>query len=135
MSLKDLLTGGLFDKAAEAFKARAESRNIERTLEAKIAEQTLNNEAQIELNRQEWELLHKWSEEGTWRDEYITVSVVAIWNCVVIGAIAAAFGYPQVLEGIKSAVLTLNEIGVNVGLIMEVTIFAGLGIYAWNKWK
>jgi len=135
MSLKEMLTGGLFSAAADAFKARTESRNIERTLEAKIAEQTLNNDAQVELNRQEWELLHKWSEESTWRDEYITVSVVAIWNAVVIGAIAAAFGYPQILEGIKSAVITLNEIGVNVGLIMEVTIFAGLGIYAWKKAK
>jgi preprotein translocase subunit Sss1 len=132
LGIKDLL-GGLFKPAADAFKARAERKTIEKTLEAKIAEKRIDATSKVEFNTQEWERLSKWAEESTWKDEYITVSVVAIWNIIVIGAVAQAFGFPQILEGIKLAMLTLKEIGVDVGLIMQVTIFAGLSVYAWKK--
>lgn len=133
MNLGSIL-GGLIKPAAEAFKSRNERKAVEKSLEAKIAEKKIDATAQVTFNDQEWERLAAWSNESTWKDEYVTVSVLAIWNFIVIGALLSAFGYPQMLEGIKLAMITLNDVGVDVGSIMKITILAALGIYALRKW-
>ena len=141
MGIKDLLGGGIIDAAKEAFTARAERKAAEKTLEAKITEKRLDTDAQVAFNQQEWEMLALWANESTWKDEYITVSVLLIFNLIVAGGIAAAFGYPQILEGIVTAVQTLNVVLENpetgeataLGQIMLATIFVGIGVYGWKK--
>jgi hypothetical protein len=134
------ILGSVIEAASKAFVSRREGKNVEKTLEAKIVEKQMDTEAQVTFNDQEWEKLGQWASESTWKDEYITVSVLAIFNIIVIGAIAQAFGYGQVLEGIKLAVTELNNtMSMSdgsmspIGKIMSVTIYAGLGIYAWRK--
>ena len=72
-----------------------------------------------------------------------------LFNLIVLGGLASAFGYPQILEGVKLALVTLNEVMVMMvtdpetgslaseytplGTIIVVTIFAGIGVYGWKK--
>lgn len=140
MGIKDLLSGGIIGAAKDAFVARREGKNHEKTLEAKIIEQKEAGAQALELSTKEWEVLKAWQQESTWKDEYVTVSVVAIFNIIIIGALAQAFGYPQILEGIVTAVDTLNRVMVNeagdwtpMGTLISVTIFAAIGVYSWKK--
>ena len=133
MSLKDILTGGVFTAAADAFKSRQERREAEHTLEAKIVQAKQEGETQLLLSVQERDVLAQWQQQSTWKDEYVTVSLVAILNLVVIGGIATAFGYPQVLQGVEHAVTALVAMGVNVGMLLEVTIYCALGLYSLVK--
>lgn len=145
MSFKDFITGGFIGAAKDAFVARRESKDLEKTLEAKIIEQKESGSQAIELSTKEWEVLRAWQQEGTWKDEYVTVSVVLIFNIIIVGAILQAFGYPQVLEGITLAIRTLNEVMVTanlatgetewtpMGTLISVTIFAAIGVYSWKK--
>ena len=140
MGLKDLLGGGIIGAAKDAFVSRQEAKNHEKTLEAKIIEQRESGAQTLELSTKEWEVLKAWQQESTWKDEYVTVSVVAIFNIIIIGALAHAFGFPQILEGIVTAVNTLNTVMVDdvgdwtpMGTLISVTIFAAIGVYSWKK--
>jgi hypothetical protein len=141
MGIKDWLGGGIVSAAKDAFVARTERKAAEKSLEAKIAEKQIDASAQITFNTQEWERISAWANESTWKDEYVTVSVVSIFNLIVFGGIASAFGYPEILNGITTAVTTLNEVLENqdtgeatqLGIIMTTTILAGIGIYGFKK--
>jgi hypothetical protein len=78
-------------------------------------------------------MLSQWQQQSTWKDEYVTVSVVAIFNLILVGGVLAAFGRPEVLQGVESAVVALNNIGVDVGTLLEVTIYCALGLYSVVK--
>ena len=141
MSIKDWIGGGIIGAARDAFVARSERKAAEKTLEAKIAEKRLDANAQVTFNAQEWERVQAWANESTWKDEYVTVSVVAIFNAIVIGGILDAFGLPQILDGIVTAVTSLNDVLTNaqtgestdLGQIIKYTIFAAIGVYGWKK--
>lgn len=135
MSLKDLLTGGLFEKAADAFKSRQERLQAEQTLEAKIVQAKQEGETQLQLSVAERDVLAQWQQQSTWKDEYVTVSLVAILNLVVVGGILSAFGIPEVLQGVQNAVQALTAMGVNVGMLLEITIYCALGLYSLVKMR
>ena len=130
--IKDTVSG-LVSPITGYLGRREETKQITKTADAKLAEKRLDNAAEVSLSDKEWENIGKRSESGSWKDEYVTVSVVSIFNLIVIGGLATAFGYPQVLEGVTVAMTTLNAVGVEVGDIMKVTIYAALGIYAFKK--
>lgn len=135
MSIIDKLSGGIAQAAAGAFNKRTERKIQQDALKGKLAEKRIDSETQIELSEKEWELLSKKAEESTWKDEYAVVSVISILNLIVLGGIASAFGYPQILDGIRVAIVELNTAlnGTELGGIMKVTIYAALGIYGINR--
>ena len=145
MSLKEFFTGGIIDAAKDAFTARTERKEAEAGLEAAITMQKESGAQEIALSEKQWEILQAWKNESTWKDEYVTVSVVSIFNIIVIGALAQAFGFPQILAGIEQAVLTLNTVMVTtnsvtgepdwtpIGVLISTTIFVALGVYGWKK--
>jgi hypothetical protein len=71
--------------------------------------------------------------DKTWKDEYVTVSVVSIFNLIVVGGLSAGLGYPQILNGVAASVLALTSVGVDVGFLLEATVLAGLGLSVWKK--
>ena len=135
MSILTDVLGGIVSPVTKYLGKREETKQTVKSLDTKIATKQLDNAAQVEFNEQEWEMIGKRAEGGTWKDEYITVSVVSIFNLILIGGLASAFGYPQVLDGLALSMTTMNDVGINLGQIMEVTIYAGLGIYILNKAK
>lgn len=135
MGILDKLSGGIAQAAAGAFNKRTERKIQQDALKGKLAEKRIDSETQIELSEKEWELLSKKAEESTWKDEFITVTVMSIFIIIIVGGILSAFGFPEVLEGIKIAIEELNLAlnGTTLGHIMSVTVYAGLGVYAIKK--
>tara|TARA_R110000803_G_scaffold51629_2_gene106610 strand:- start:17297 stop:17713 length:417 start_codon:yes stop_codon:yes gene_type:complete len=136
MGITSVVSGVLSSIAApvaSVLNSRQETIQLNATVNGKLANKVLDNEATISLSDKEWEHLGKKNENGSWKDEYVTVSVVSILNLIVLGGILTAFGKPQLLEGVTVALTTFNEIGVDIGSILKVTVYAALGIYAFKK--
>lgn len=132
MKLKDIL-GGVFQPAAEAFRSRNERKMAEKTLEAKIAEKRIDSDSQVTFNDQEWERLAAWANESTWKDEFITIVVLSPFILILVGGVLTAFGYPQVLDGVEIALMRMATLGLNLGRMIEVVAYAGVGVYGWRK--
>lgn len=136
MGITSVVSGVLSSIAApvaSVLNSRQETIQLNATVNGKLANKVLDNEATISLSDKEWEHLGKKNENGSWKDEYVTVSVVSVLNLIVLGGILTAFGKPQLLEGVTVALTTFNEIGVDIGSILKVTVYAALGIYAFKK--
>ena len=112
---------------------REDRKGAEQSAENKLEQGQQSECATVELNEEEWEQLKVNGMDKTWKDEYITVSLMSIFNIVVVGGLASAFGYPEVLEGIVTSVTALTAIGVDVGFLLSATVLSGLGLSVWKR--
>lgn len=123
----------LFKPAADAYASRQARKQALESATAKLAQTKVDAAHKVTLTQQESDALRVQQSGGTWKDEYATVSVGSILNIIVIGGIAQAFGFPQILEGIVLAVNTLVAAGVNVGTLIELTVGAAVGLTVWKR--
>ena len=124
---------GLFEPVASIINKRQERKILKDAAIAKLSQSAQDDKQSINLNKDEWEALNVKGMDHTWKDEYVTVSVVSILNIIVVGGLATAFGFPQVLTGIGTAIKALGDVGVDIGFLLEATILAGLGLSIWKR--
>ena len=124
---------GLFKPVASIINKRQDRKIFKETAIAKLSQSAQDDKQSINLNKDEWEALNVKGMDHTWKDEYVTVSVVSILNIIVVGGLATAFGFPQVLTGIGTAIRALGDVGVDIGFLLEATILAGLGLSIWKR--
>jgi hypothetical protein len=127
------LIGGLFKPLSDAYRANQERKAAHDAAKAKLAAKKVDNDYKVELTDQEWEALSKKGENGTWKDEYITVSIVSIINLIVLGGIMAAFGEERVLQGMGIAITALVNAGVDLPFIFNAVVLAGIGLKIWRR--
>ncbi len=124
---------GLFKPVVGLFAKRQERRANKEQAMAKLTQSSQDNDQAINLNKDEWEALNVSGMGGTWKDEYVTVSIVSIFNLILLGGILTAFGYPEVLNGVGNAMTALTAAGVDIGFLMEAAVLAGLGLSIWKR--
>ena len=127
------LFAGLLKPVTEIFQARERRKAARAAALAKLAAAQAQNAQQLNLNKDEWEQLQVKGLSQSWKDEYITVSVMSIFNLIVLGGVLAAFGEPQLLRGLGIAVQALGEQGVDVGFLLEAVALAGVGLSIWKR--
>ena len=127
------LIASLFKPVADIFAAREARKLAKEMAQAKLKQASADQAHKIELNKDEYEAIATSGLGETWKDEYVTVSVVSILNLVLVGGLAAAFGHPEILQGVGIALTALGEQGVDMGFILEATILAGIGLSVWKK--
>jgi hypothetical protein len=115
------------------FAKREERKLVREAAAAKLVQAKQDDYQKLELNKDEWESLQVKGMADSWKDEYVTVSVVSILNIIVVGGVAAAFGHPQILEGIVVSITALESVGVDIGFLLEAAILAGLGLSVWKR--
>ena len=123
----------LFQPIASIFQERERRKAAREAASAKLAAATAQNVQQLELNKDEYEAIATQGLAATWKDEYVTVSVVSIFNLIVVGGIASAYGHTQILTGVATAVQALSTAGVDVGFLLEATVLAAIGLSVWKK--
>lgn len=123
----------LFKPVASIINKRQERKQLREQALAKLNQSAQNNEQSLNLNKDEWEALNVKGMENTWKDEYVTVSIVSILNLIVLGGLLTAFGHPQVLTGVGTAMAALTAAGVEIGFLMEAAVLAGLGLSIWKR--
>jgi len=117
----------------DIIKGKQDRKKALQQVESKIKLAQTETEGDLVLKRHEVEALAVKGLSETWRDEYVTVSVVSIFNLIVLGGILTAFGYPQVLEGIAVSVTALEAAGVDLGFLMTAAVLTSLGVYTFKR--
>ena len=102
------------------------------TIKGKLAQGKQDDSHAVTLTDAEWETVGQSMQDKTWKDEYVTVSIVSIFNLLIIGGIATAFGYPQMLDGTVAGIAALVEAGVDVGMLITAVVFAAIGMKLWR---
>ena len=123
----------LFKPVASIFVKREERKQARESAKSKLVQSKQDNSYQVDLNKDEWEALQVKGMDHTWKDEYVTVSIVSILNIIVVGGLATAFGYPQILTGVGTALTAITAAGVDIGFLMEAAVLAGLGLSVWKR--
>ncbi len=113
------------------FTKKTERKAAQDAINGQVSIAKLNNEAQVSIQASDWEIASKGQEGGTFKDEYVTISVFCIFNAVILGSVAAAFGYSggtDLVEGVLHGVRVLDSLDGNVGELIMVTAYAALSI-------
>ena len=130
--IADLVTG-LVTPVTNLLGKRQDRKAAKETAQAKLVQAKADGVQSVTLNEQEIEAVRTNGLGNTWKDEYITVSIVAYLNLIIVGSVAAAFGHTQLLEGLKGSVIVLTQMGVDMGELIRIVIYAGVGISVWRK--
>ena len=128
MSIAKDLISGLVSPITKYLGKRTERKINKDSIKGKIVQQKQGDNTSITLTDAEWEVVGQAMADKTWKDEYVTVSVVMIFNLYIVGGIAAAFGYPQVLTGVTTGITALVAAGVDLGFIITAVVLAAIGI-------
>lgn len=98
----------------------------------KIRQAKVDGTNALNLTDAEWEAVNASAQDGTWKDEYVTVTVTAwIW-IGLLGAIMSAYGKPEVLNGVKIFVALCTENNIDLGLLTTMAVGSALGLKLWR---
>ena len=126
------IISGIISPITNVFTKREERKTVKIQANGKLALAKTNNQKEITLTDQEWESISAGKQDSTWKDEYVTVVCTSPYTLIVIGSIAAAFGYPMLLSGALSGIKELKSQGVDVGHMIEVVVYAAVGLKMWR---
>jgi len=132
MGVKEIIAA-LISPITDIIKRKQERKIAKDAARAQLAQAQESNHHEVTLGDQQLEHILAEKGEGTWKDEYATVSVVSILNIFVVGGIQAAYGDSRTLEGIAIAINALAEAGVDVGFLLEAVVLAAVGLNVWRK--
>lgn len=123
----------LFRPLADIYMARQQRKQAQQTAKTKVELAKQEDSHELSLNRDEWESLQVKGMDKTWKDEYVIVSIMSIFNLFLLGGVLTAFGYPQLLEGVVIGVTSLVTVGVDVGFLIAAAALSGLGLSIWKR--
>ncbi|MDJ0764860.1 MAG: hypothetical protein QNJ97_17900 [Myxococcota bacterium] len=124
---------GILKPAQKAHENRVKRKMASEAADAKLKLAKHEGAKEVTLTDAEWEAKSADAQGETWRDEYVTVSVVAPLNALVIGVFAAGFGQPQILDRTLEAFTKLQEAGIDMNWYLGAVIMAAIGLKAWRK--
>ena len=131
MGLKDIVTGAL-QPIAGVLNKRTERKMAKTAITGKLQAQKQGDATNITLTDAEWETVGQSMQDKTWKDEYVTVSIVSLVNLIIVGGVAQAFGYPQLIEGVVISLQAFKEVGLDIGMLVTAVVFAALGLKLWR---
>lgn len=117
------------------FAKRAERKAAETELRGKVQQIKAGTEQATALSMAEWERISKLQEDGTWKDEFITIVVSAPLLVGLCGAILdplfATLNWSYRLLDTFERMLQIYEgVGIDYGLLLTLTVCAAIGFRA-----
>lgn len=131
MSVWNAIAAPFVSAAAKLGGSYIERKAAKDAIDGNIKMAKVQGENQAKVDIADWERLSKAHEDKTWKDEYITVSLIAPINVLVIDSILAAMGYSDgaATTGVLSALATLrNDVGIPIGELTGLAVAAGLSV-------
>lgn len=134
-SLTDAITGvikGAVSPISDLLTKKQEVREARQAANAALVMAQQQGKQEVLVNDQHLEAVLAANQATSWRDEYVTVSLVGIINATVLGGILQGFGYPEFLNGVLIGVETLSKI-VDLKWAMNAAVASSLGFSIWRK--
>lgn len=120
---------GLVSPISEAYKAKQELKKAKESASAKLSMAKQDSEFKLNFTHAEWEALSKQNEDGTWKDEYITVIITSPFILLFIAGVITGFtGDQSYLYSVNTGIKALKELGVDLGELMYVVVLAAVSI-------
>jgi hypothetical protein len=135
----DFLTNGLgtiIKPITDVLNKKQDRKIAKDAINGQLSAARQADETTITVNDQHLEAVLAESMGTTWKDEYVTLSLVGIINGIMLGGVLHGFGYPAFLEGIITGVQALAQIldsGSELGFILKATVLAAIGLNVWRK--
>jgi len=124
---------GLISPVAGIFQKREERHQAKDAIHGALVAAQQSDATTVTVNDQHLEALLAESNKTSWKDEYVTLSVVGIINATVLGGILQGFGYPGFMEGVGLGIKGLIEAGIDLPFILNATVMAAIGLNIWRK--
>lgn len=130
--IKEIL-GGLVAPITKAYNKRQDRKQAKEQAVLKIQQANADANNELNLTDAEWENISTSKQDSSWKDEFLTIVIPAPYILIILGAIVAAYtGDASMLDGVKNAMKVMEEIGVDVGFLMEAVVLAGVGLKVWR---
>ena len=127
------IVSGIISPITGIFVKREETKKVKVEGEAKIALAKQNGSTEITLTDQEWEAIAASKQDSTWKDEYVTIVITSPIVLIIVGSINYAItGDLDLLNGAVLALQKLDDIGLDMGELMEVVVYAAVGLKIWR---
>ena len=124
--------GNIVKPISDVFTANTRRKQASEEGLNKIQQAQVDGENSLNLTDAQWEAVNANSQSGTWKDEYVTVVCTFPYVFIFLGAVVAAFGNDALLTGSMTGVTKLEGIGVDVGHLCEVVVYAAVGLKLWR---
>lgn len=120
---------------ADAYIKSQERKQAKESAKSKLQQAKQKDKTQITLTDAEGEAVLADQMRDTWKDEYVTISVVSLFNLIVIGGIETSIRGEDavVLQGTVASIQALQAIGVDVGTLLTAVVFAAIGLKFWRR--
>jgi len=112
---------------AKTRRKQANEEGLNKILQAKV-----DGKNSLDLTDAQWEAISVDNQKGSWKDEYVTVTVTAWMWIGLFGAIMSAYGKPEILTGVKTFVALCTENDVDLGLLTVMAVGSALGLKLWR---
>lgn len=119
---------GFFTKKQELKKAGV-------TAKSKLDMARLSGSQTIEMTDAEWESLSLNTQNGSWKDEYVTIIITAPLPLIITGSVLAALGFPSgalIVQGTLDAIESMKELGMDYGFLISAVVMAAIGLKVWR---
>lgn len=119
---------------ADAYIKNQERKQAKESAKSKIKLAKDEQTNKVDLKDAEWEVVAKSLEDKTWKDEYVTVTIISPVNLIIVGAIYGAFSQDyRVLEGTTAGIQALTVVGLDYGVVLTAVVFAAIGLKMWRS--
>jgi hypothetical protein len=135
-AILDFLSNGasaIIAPVAGIFTKKIERKQAKDALHGQLEVARQSDATTIVVNDQHLETILSQATTTTWKDEYVTLSVVGVINALMLGGILQGFGYPNFLEGVIVGINAMIQAGVDLSFILNATIMAAIGLSIWRK--
>tara|TARA_R100001594_G_C3871827_1_gene223683 strand:- start:105 stop:518 length:414 start_codon:yes stop_codon:yes gene_type:complete len=120
----------------KAYETNQQRKQARETADAKIKFAKQDNDYKLDLNEQEWEALSKKSEDGTWKDEYVTIIITSPFVLLFIASVVSGFtGDMKYLDSVNLGIENIKSLGVDLGELMYVVVLAAVSIKGVNIFR
>lgn len=140
MGLLDMITGAtsaiggaITAPIKDVMIKREERKQAHQTLQTQARMASEQNATTVEVERAHLEAVLAQQLAGSWKDEFITLSIVGIIPATVVGGVLQGFGFPGFLTGVLAGVTALVNLGLPIAYLMGAVALAGVGITIKNR--
>jgi len=120
--------GVIAKPVAKVFTAREQRKTTVETIKAKTLQGKQQGETSVALSHAEWEVVGQMMQGASWKDEFVTVIVFAPFITSLLGALLAAFGYPELADASAHQLKAIASMNIDYGNLLMVVASAAIGL-------
>lgn len=118
---------------ADAYIKNQERKQAKESASSKIKLARDEQNTQVTLTDAEGEAVLANGLDKSWKDEYVTVSVVSVFNLLIGGGVYGAFTSDyRLLQGTVEGISALQALNVDIGFLLNATVLAAIGLKVWR---